>query len=98
MSKLIFESDTSRPVMDHFRLSLMREEIDAIHGRNEKLGQMDHDYQLADCLERVIDILDEYLDYDPTPRFLYDNTGGEPPVTSAEMQSQAFQQKMELHK
>lgn len=98
MMKLIFESDSSCPVFDSFRLELMRKEIQRIYDDNEKAGQMDHDYQLADCLSEVLDLLDGYLDYDPTPQFLYDATGGEPPATSAEMQANAFQQKMELHK
>ena len=98
MMKLIFESDSSCPVFDSFRLELMRKEIQRIYDDNEKAGQMDHDYQLADCLSEVLDLLDGYLDYDPTPQFLYDASGGEPPVTSAEMQANAFQQKMELHK
>lgn len=98
MMKLIFDSGTSRPMMDSFRLDLMRKEIQRIHDSNEKAGQMDYDYYLADCLSEVLELLDGYLDYDPTPQFLYDATGGEPPITSAEMHSQAFQQKMELHK
>ena len=98
MMKLTFESDSSCPVFDSFRLDLMRKEIQRIHDNNEKAGQMDYDYHLADCLSEVLELLDGYLDYDPTPQFLYDATGGEPPLTSAEMHSQAFQQKMELHK
>jgi hypothetical protein len=37
------------------------------------------------------------LDYDPTPQYLYDNTGGEPPVTMAEMHASAWQQHQEMH-
>jgi hypothetical protein len=98
MMKLIFESDSSCPVFDGFRLELMRKELREISKRNEKAGQMDYDYHLADCLDEVLNLLDEYLDFDPTPQFLYDNTGGEPPLSSTEMQQQAFNQKMELHK
>jgi len=96
--KLIFESDTSRPVFDSFRLELMRKELREISERNEKAGQMDHDYHLADCLDEVLTLLDNYLDYDPTPQFLYDNSGGEPPVTMAEMHENSRQEKIEARK
>ena len=35
---------------------------------------------------------------DPTPQFLYDNSGGEAPVTMGEIYDNAFKQKQELRK
>jgi hypothetical protein len=37
-------------------------------------------------------------EYDPTPEFLYDDFGGEPPMSSSERWQSAFNQKQELHK
>jgi hypothetical protein len=95
MSKLSFESGTSFPVCDSIRLELMRNEIREISERNEKAHQYDHDYHLSHCLDQVLELLDEYIDYDPTPQFLYDNSGGEPPVTFEEIQENARQEKLE---
>jgi hypothetical protein len=47
--------------------------------------------------EEIIPQLENELDYDPTPQYLYDNTGGEPPVTMAEMHASAWQQHQEMH-
>jgi len=37
----------------------------------------------------------EFETVDPTPQYLYDNSGGEPPVTASEMHAQSLQQKRE---
>ena len=37
---------------------------------------------------------DAFYDYDPTPYYLYDDTGGERPVTSQERHQAAFEQKL----
>lgn len=97
MNKIIFESGNSFPVADGFRLELMRGEIKKIRDRNSKLHQFDYDYKLDECLNEVLDLLSEYLDFDPTPQFLYDDTGGEPPVSSAERCQASYRQKRELH-
>ncbi len=52
---------------------------------------------LALLEEEIIPLLENELDYDPTPQYLYDNSGGEPPVTMAEMHASAWQQHQEMH-
>jgi len=50
--------------------------------------------------EEILPALEKFLgawDDDPTPQYLYDNTGGEPPMTAAEMHSAAWRQHQELH-
>jgi hypothetical protein len=37
----------------------------------------------------------EFGTIDPTPQFLYDNSGGEAPITAEEIYTRAFQEKME---
>ena len=52
---------------------------------------------LALLEEEIIPSLENEINYDPTPQYLYDNTGGEPPVTMAEMHASAWQQHQEMH-
>lgn len=52
---------------------------------------------IEDELLPSIEKLMEIWDYDPTPQYLYDNTGGEPPVTAAEFYAAAWKQHQELH-
>ena len=43
------------------------------------------------------DLYDDYdipFDVDPTPQYLYDDTGGEPPVSAKERSLAAFEQKL----
>jgi len=37
---------------------------------------------------------DAFYDYDPTPDYLYDDTGGESPITPQERHQAAFEQKL----
>jgi len=52
---------------------------------------------LALLEEEIIPSLENELDYDPTPEHLYDNTGGEPPVTMAEIHEIARAHSKLLH-
>jgi len=55
-------------------------------------------FSMLNLLEsEIIPSLENELDYDPTPQYLWDDHGGEPPVTLAEMHSQAYQQHIEAH-
>jgi len=53
---------------------------------------------VLDTISECIDALQEVTGYDPTPEYLYDNTGGEPAVTAAEIHAAHWQQHQELHK
>jgi hypothetical protein len=52
---------------------------------------------LALLEEEIIPQLENEIDYDPTPQYLYDNTGGEPPVTANEMYEIARAHSKLLH-
>ncbi len=52
---------------------------------------------LALLEEEIIPLLENELDYDPTPQYLYDNSGGEPPVTANEMYEIARAHSKLLH-
>ena len=43
--------------------------------------------------DEIIPQLENELDFDPTPEYLWDNSGGEPPVTLDEMHTAAYNRK-----
>ena len=64
--------------------------------------QMDSEpfWSLEIIEDEILPALEKFLeawDDDPTPQYLYDNTGGEPPVTSNEMLNAAWKQHLEMH-
>ena len=71
--------------------------------RESKRHQMDEHLdhiQCGLCLEdEIIPQLENELemDYDQSPYYLWDNSGGEPPVTLDEMHTAAYNQKREMH-
>ena len=46
----------------------------------------------TDDLNEAYDLMNDIYDYDPTPQHLWDDTGGEPPVTLNEMYNQAYKE------
>jgi hypothetical protein len=62
------------------------------------MGCEDLNPSLAELLEEeIIPLLENEINYDPTPEHLYDNSGGEPPVTMAEMHEIARAHSKLLH-
>jgi hypothetical protein len=53
--------------------------------------------EIEDEFQPVLTKVLETLDYDPTPQYLYDNDGGEPPMTANEMHSAAWKEHQALH-
>ena len=51
-------------------------------------------FSFEDDLHGIIDSFDEIINYDPTPQYLYDDTGGEPPISAKERHRKAFKQKL----
>jgi hypothetical protein len=64
-----------------------------LHMMDQTLNQID----LSKIEDEIIPLLEEIVDYDPTPQYLYDNDGGEPAISSSEMYSGAWKQHQELH-
>ncbi len=59
------------------------------------LGHRDWEvFSFEDDLLGIIDSFDEIIYYDPTPQYLYDNTGGEPPISAKEEVKWLFKQKL----
>lgn len=49
--------------------------------------------ELLPVVEKFLEICDD----DPTPQYLYDNSGGEPPITMSEIHSAAWREHQEAH-
>ena len=71
------------------------EQLEAVIQREEKLDHMDRDLtpSMFACLEEAVALLRNELDFDPTPQYLWDDSGGEPPVTMDEMHTAAYNRK-----
>ncbi len=66
---------------------------------NEELKKSPHErdfevFSFEDDLLAIIDSFDEIIYYDPTPQYLYDDTGGEPAISAEERNRKAFEQKL----
>ena len=72
------------------------QQLKAVVEREDKRHLMDEHLtaSMRDLLEsEIIPQLENELDFDPTPQYLWDDTGGEPPVTLDEMHTDAYNQK-----
>lgn len=71
-------------------------DLKAIIEREDKRHMMDQHLtsSMQHLLEDlIIPNLENELDFDPTPEHLWDETGGEPPVTLDEMHTAAYNRK-----
>jgi thioesterase domain-containing protein len=80
-------------VNDYRRLSEIRAELREMLKREGKRHEMDADHFYQEMLEEVIALMDNYIDYDPTP-----NEPGEPPMTASEMHDAAWREHQEAHR
>ena len=72
------------------------QQLKAVVEREDKRHMMDEHLtaSMRDLLEsEIIPQLENELDFDPTPQYLWDDSGGEPPVTLDEMHTAAYNQK-----
>ena len=75
-------------------------DLKAIIEREDKRHMMDQHLTTSMKMlleDEIIPQLENELDFDPTPQYLWDDTGGEPPITVGEMHTIAFQQHREMH-
>ena len=80
------------------QIELIVKDLKAIIDREDKRHQMDEHltHSMRSLLEdEIIPQLENELemDYDPSPYYLWDNSGGEPPVTLDEMHTAAYNRK-----
>ncbi len=91
---------TPRRINEYTVLKRILKELNEVVARENKRPMECADLTLSFLAlleEEIIRSLENELDYDPTPQYLYDNSGGEPPVTMAEMHASAWQQHQEMH-
>ena len=78
------------------QIELILKDLKAIIDRESKRHMMDEHLtsSMRSLLEDlIIPNLENELDFDPTPQHLWDNSGGEPPVTLDEMHTDAYNRK-----
>ena len=71
-------------------------DLKAIIDREDKRHMMDQHLTTSMRMlleDEIIPQLENELDFDPTPQYLWDDTGGEPPVTLDEMHTAAYNRK-----
>ena len=64
----------------------------SLHMMDMTLNQTD-----VNTLEEVISMIEDIVNYDPTPYYLYDNSGGEAPMTANERLSASWQKHLQFH-
>lgn len=88
--------DYAPVVYDDTRLELIRDELQEILKREQRV-QMTHSAPgREEMLEEVINLITEHIDWEPSDEEM--GYGSEPPITAAEMHSAAWAQKQELHR
>jgi len=70
--------------------------------QDSKLHMMDAEpsWSIELIEDEIMPALEKFLeawDDDPTPQYLYDNSGGEPPITMSEIHSAAWREHQEAH-
>ena len=80
---------------EYHQLILAIKHLQDIVDREAKRHMMNQqlDSKTIDTIEEVIAMLQEEVDYDPTP-----SEGGEPPMTASEMHSAAWNEHQEAHR
>ena len=71
-------------------------DLKAIIDREDKRHMMDQHLTTSMRMlleDEIIPQLENELDFDPTPQYLWDDTGGEPPVTLDDMHTAAYNRK-----
>ena len=70
--------------------------------QDSKLHMMDSEpsWSIELIEDEIMPAFEKFLeawDDDPTPQYLYDNSGGEPPVTMSEIHSAAWKEHQKAH-
>ena len=88
----------SRPLQEYEskKIELALEISIVVFDRADKRHEMDAHLTTSMRMlleDEIIPQLENELDFDPTPQYLWDDTGGEPPVTLDEMHTAAYNRK-----
>ena len=79
---------------EYHQLQLVVDALKAICAREDKRHMMDEhlDPHMRNIIDEVIGMLEDEIDYDPTPNEL-----GEPPITADEMHTAAWKEHLAMH-
>ena len=83
-------------INEYTHLENIVKDLKAIIEREDKRHMMDQHLTTSMKMlleDEIIPQLENELDFDPTPQYLWDDTGGEPPVTLDEMHTAAYNRK-----
>ena len=81
---------------EYAKIKRALEILKGVMTREDRRHQMDADLTTSMQMllqDEIIPQLENELDFDPTPQYLWDDTGGEPPVTLDEMHTDAYDRK-----
>ena len=85
--------------MQEYESQKIQRALDILKGviaREGRRHMMDMDLTISMKMlleDEIIPQLENELDFDPSPYYLWDNSGGEPPVTLDEMHTAAYNRK-----
>ena len=87
-----------RPIQEPETKKIERalEILKGVIAREDRLHMMDQHLTTSMRMlleDEIIPQLENELEFDPTPQYLWDNSGGEPPVTLDEMHTAAYNRK-----
>ena len=87
-----------RPIQEPETKKIERalEILKGVIAREDRLHMMDQHLTTSMRMlleDEIIPLLENELDFDPTPEYLWDNSGGEPPITLDEMHTDAYNRK-----
>ena len=81
---------------EYAKIKRALEILKGVIAREDRRHMMDTDLTTSMQMlleDEIIPQLENELDFDPTPEYLWDDTGGEPPVTLDEMHTAAYNRK-----
>ena len=81
---------------EYAKIERALEILKGVIAREDRRHMMDADLTTSMQMlleDEIIPQLENELDFDPTPQYLWDNSGGEPPVTLDEMHTAAYNRK-----
>ena len=62
--------------------------------KDRYLPDAEYNVPTWDNIYDALEAIESIIEFDPTPQYLYDNTGGEPPISAEERSREAFEQKL----
>ena len=86
-------------INEYTQIGLILKDLKAIIDREDKRHEMDAHLTTSMRMlleDEIIPQLENELDFDPTPQHLWDDSGGEPPITLDQMHTAAYNQKYNL--